>query len=157
MAKWSYAVGSFLAATLTACAVQKKPDVTAGGKAVLEAYVHAWNQHDSVGIDTLLAPNAIHEDLAQNFHGKGSAEIVKFMRGTVAVEPDYKWEITNSVEEGRFVAAEWTWTSTYTGPDPAGKQVKNKKLSGRGTSFAEVENGKLKRFTDYFDMASFFR
>jgi steroid delta-isomerase-like uncharacterized protein len=140
-----------------ACAVQKKPPATAGGRAILEAYVQAWNQHDSAAIDTLLAPDAIHEDLAQNFHGKGSSEIVKFMRGTIAVEPDYKWQLTNSIEEGRYVAAEWTWTATYTGPDPTGKQVKNKKLSGRGASFAEVENGKIKRFTDYFDMPSFFR
>jgi predicted ester cyclase len=79
------------------------------------------------------------------------------MRGTVAVEPDFKWQITNSIEEGRYVALEWTWISTYTGPDLTGKQVTNKHLSGRGASFAEVENGKIKRFTDYFDMASFFR
>jgi hypothetical protein len=30
-------------------------------------------------------------------------------------------------------------------------------MSGRGTGFAEVDNGKIKRFTDYYDMASYFR
>jgi len=157
MAKWSYAAGNFLAVALMACAVQKKPPAAASGKAVAEAYVQAWNQHDSVAIDTLLAPDAIHEDLAQNFRGKGSAEVVKFMRQAMAAEPDYKWQVSNSVEDGRFVALEWTWTSTYAGPDPAGKQVRNKKLSGRGGSYVEVENGKIKRFTDYYDLASFFR
>lgn len=157
MTKWSYAAGLFLTATLLACAVEKKPPVISSGKAVVEAYVRAWNQHDSVALDSILAPGAIHEDLAQNFRGRGSAEVVKFMRGTVAVEPDFKWQITNSIEEGRYVALEWTWISTYTGPDLTGKQVTNKHLSGRGASFAEVENGKIKRFTDYFDMASFFR
>ena len=157
MTKWSYAAGVFLTATLVACAVEKKPPAISSGKAVVEAYVRAWNQHDSVALDSILAPGGIHEDLAQNFHGKGSAEVVKFMRGTVAVEPDFKWQITNSIEEGRYVALEWTWISTYTGPDLTGKQVKNRHLSGRGASFAEVEDGKIKRFTDYFDMASFFR
>ena len=157
MTKWSYAAGAFLTATLFACAVEKKPPVISSGKAVVDAYVRAWNQHDSVAFDSILAPDAIHEDIAQNFRGKGSAEVVKFMRGAVAAEPDFKWQITNSIEEGRYVALEWTWTSTYTGPDPTGKPVKNKHLSGRGASFAEVENGKIKRFTDYFDMASFFR
>jgi steroid delta-isomerase-like uncharacterized protein len=157
MTKWSCAAGVFLTATLLACAVEKKPPVISSGKAVVEAYVRAWNQHDSVALDSILAPGAIHEDLAQNFRGKGSAEVVKFMRGTVAVEPDFKWQITNSIEEGRYVALEWTWTSTYTGPDLTGKKVTNKHLSGRGASFAEVENGKIKRYTDYFDMASFFR
>ncbi len=47
---------------------------------LVEAYVRAWNQHDSVAFDSILAPDAIHEDIAQNFRGKGSAEVVKFMR-----------------------------------------------------------------------------
>lgn len=157
MTKWSYAASAFLTATLLACAVEKKPPVISSGKAVVDAYVRAWNQHDSVAVDSILAPDAIHEDIAQNFRGKGSAAVVKFMRGTVAAEPDFKWQVTNSIEEGRYVALEWTWTATYTGPDPTNKQVTNKRISGRGASFAEVENGKIKRFTDYFDMASFFR
>jgi steroid delta-isomerase-like uncharacterized protein len=157
MTKWSYAAVAFLTATLLACAVEKKPPVISSGKAVVDAYVRAWNQHDSVAFDSILAPDAIHEDIAQNFRGKGSAEIVKFMRGEAASQPDFKWQVKNSVEEGRYVALEWTWTGTYSGPDPTGKQVKGKHLSGRGASFAEVENGKIKRFTDYFDMASFFR
>ena len=157
MTKWSYAAVAFLTATLLACAVEKKPPVISSGKAVVDAYVRAWNQHDSVAFDSILAPDAIHEDIAQNFRGKGSAEIVKFMRDAVAAEPDFKWQVKNSAEDGRYVALEWTWTATYTGPDPTGKQVKGKHLSGRGASFAEVENGKIKRFTDYFDMASFSR
>ena len=157
MTKWAYAAGVFLTATIFGCAVEKKPPVISSGKAVVDAYVRAWNQHDSVAFDSILAPDAIHEDIAQNFRGKGSAEVVKFMRQNAAAEPDFKWQVTNSIEEGRYVALEWKWSGTYTGPDPTGKQVKNKHLSGRGASFAEVENGKIKRFTDYFDMASLFR
>jgi steroid delta-isomerase-like uncharacterized protein len=157
MPKWSYVAATLLTASLLACAVEKKPPVTQSGKAIVDAYVRAWNQHDSVAFDSILAPGAIHEDIAQNFHGKGSAEIVKFMRQASAAEPDYNWQVTNSMDDGRYVALEWTWTSTYTGPDPTGKKVTNKHLSGRGASVAEVENGKIKRFTDYFDMASFFR
>lgn len=157
MTNWSYVAGALTAAGLLACAVEKKPPVPEGGKAVVEAYLRAWNRHDSVAIDSLLAPDGVHEDIAQDFRGKGSAETVKFMRQHVASQPDFKWQVTNSIEDGRQVALEWTWTSTYTGPDMAGKQVTNRRLSGRGASFAEVEKGKIKRFTDYFDMASFFR
>ncbi len=157
MTKWSYVAGALAAATLLACAVEKKPPVAESGKAVVEAYVRAWNAHDSAAIDSLLAPDAIHEDIAQNFRGKGSADVVKFMRKALAAEPDFKWQITNAIEDGRYVALEWTWTSTYTGPDPAGKKVTNRHISGRGASFVELEKGKIKRFTDYFDMASFFR
>ena len=157
MTKWSYVAGVLTALSLQACAVEKKPPVVESGKAVVQAYIDAWNKHDSVAIDTLLTADAIHEDFAQNFRGKGRAEIVKFMRGTVAVEPDFKWQVTNSIEEGRYVALEWTWTATYTGPDPTGKPVTNRRISGRGASFAELENRKIKRFSDYFDIASLFR
>jgi steroid delta-isomerase-like uncharacterized protein len=157
MTKWLYAAGTFLAVTLLACAVQKNPPTTESGKAVVEAYVRAWNQHDSAAFDSILAPEAIHEDIAQNFHGKGTAEIVKFLRDNVATQPDLKWQITNSIEDGRYVAMEWTWTSTYTGPDMTGKQVKNRHLTGRGASFVEIEKGKIKRFSDYYDLGSFFR
>jgi steroid delta-isomerase-like uncharacterized protein len=157
MTKWSYAVGALAAVSLLACAVEKKPPVSEDSKAIVQAYVDAWNRHDSTALDTLLAPNAIHEDIAQNFRGQGSAQIVAFMRKTIAAEPDFKWQVTNSIEEGREVALEWTWTSTYSGPDLTGKQVTNRHISGRGASFAELENRKIKRFTDYFDIASFFR
>ena len=157
MTKWPLAAGTFLAVTLLACAVQKNPPTTESGKAVVEAYVRAWNQHDSVVADTLLAPDGIHEDLAYNVRAKPGPQMREFMRGIIASQPDFKWQITNSIEDGRYVALEWTWTATYTGPDPKGKQVKNKPVSGRGASFIEMENGKMKRFTDYYDAPSFFR
>ena len=157
MKKWLYAGGALVAVSLQACAVEKKPPVLESGKAIAQAYVDAWNKHDSAAIDTLLAPNAIHEDFAQNFRGQGSAEIVQFMRRTVTSEPDFKWRVTNSFEEGRYVALEWTWTATYTGSDPTGNPVTNRRISGRGASIAELENRKIKRFSDYFDIASLFR
>lgn len=157
MTKWSYAAGALAGVSLLSCAVEKKPPVSENNEAVVQAYVNAWNRHDSTAIDTLLAPNAIHEDIAQNFRGRGSSEIVAFMRKTLAAEPDFKWQVTNSMEDGRDVALEWTWTATYSGPDLTGKQVTKRRISGRGASYAELENRKIKRFTDYFDMPSFFR
>ena len=157
MTKWLYAAGALAALSLHACAVEKKPPVVERGKTIVQAYVDAWNKHDSAAIDTLLAPNAIHEDFAQNFRGQGSAEIVQHMRRTVTAEPDFKWQVTNSFEEGRYVALEWTWTATHTGPDATGKPVTNRRISGRGASVAELENRKIKRFSDYFDLASLFR
>jgi steroid delta-isomerase-like uncharacterized protein len=157
MTKWSGGTASLLAVSLLACAVQEKKQSTAGDKAIVDAYVRAWNQHDSIAIDTLLGPNGIHEDIAQNFRGKGGKEVVAFMRGLLSVEPDFKWTVTDAIEDGNFVALEWTWTATYTGPDPSGKPVTRKRISGRGASFADVESGKIRRFTDYYDAASFFR
>jgi steroid delta-isomerase-like uncharacterized protein len=151
-----YSATSVFAIVAAACAVEQKAPA-ASGKSIAEAYVRAWNGHDLTALDTILAPDAVHEDIAQNVHAKGIPAIKDFMRQVIASEPDLSWRTTNMIEDGRFVSLEWTWTSTYTGRDPTGKTVTKKKLSGRGASFIEIENGKIKRFTDYYDLGSFFR
>jgi steroid delta-isomerase-like uncharacterized protein len=156
MRRLAYLGASFFAIVAAACAVEQKAPA-ASGKSIADAYVRAWNKHDFAALDTILAPDVVHEDIAQNVHAKGIAAVKDFMRQDIASEPDLNWQITNVVEDGRFVAFEWTWASTYTGPDMAGKTVTNKKISGRGESFVEIGNGKIKRFTDYYDLASFFR
>jgi hypothetical protein len=52
-----------------------KTQSTQSAKSVLEAYVSAWNRHDFAAFDSLLAPDAIHEDIAQGFRGQGLAQI----------------------------------------------------------------------------------
>jgi hypothetical protein len=70
-------------------------------------------------------------------------------------QPDLKWRLTKIVEAGSTVAAEWTWTSTYTGQGPTGP-VKAQKITARGAAFAVVEGGHIRRFVDYYDFASAF-
>jgi steroid delta-isomerase-like uncharacterized protein len=133
---------------------QTATQTSRSGKSLLQAYVSAWNRHDSAALDTLLTPDAIHEDIAWGFRG-GPAQIKEFMRRVVESEPDLDWRLTTVIEKGAFVAAEWTWTATYTGDSPIGPVVR-KRVSGRGATVAVIENGRIKRFTDYYDTASFF-
>jgi steroid delta-isomerase-like uncharacterized protein len=122
---------------------------------VLQAYVSAWNRHDFAAFDTLLAPDGIHEDLAAGFRGRGPAQIKDFMRELLKAQPDLEWKLTSVIESGPTVAAEWTWTSTFTGDGPSGPVVA-KRISGRGATVAVIENGRIKRFTDYYDTLSYF-
>jgi hypothetical protein len=125
------------------------------GRAVLEAYVRAWNAHDSMALDTLLAPTGVHEDLAQGFRGQGPVQVRGFLRQVIAQEPDFRWRLTAVYPHDSVIAAEWTWAGTYTGPGPSGPLV-NQPDSGRGASIAVIRGGRIERFTDYYDAASFF-
>lgn len=125
------------------------------GKAMLEAYVSAWNRHDFAVLDRLLTPDAVHEDLAQGVDAHGIAQIKDFMREEIKGAPDLDWRLTTVVNAGPMVAAEWTWSNTFTGDGPTGP-VKDIRLSGRGVSVVLTENGRIKRFPDYYDFASFF-
>lgn len=131
------------------------PAANSSHEQLLRAYVDAWNHHDSAAIDTLLASDGMHEDLAEGFTGHSAADVKGFMNAVTKTQPDYKWTVTKIFESGDNVGAEWTWESTYTGPSPYGP-VKSLHITGRGASIVEVENGKIKRFSDYYDNASFF-
>jgi steroid delta-isomerase-like uncharacterized protein len=144
-----------IAGGLAACS--SKPQSPAGQdpRAVLQAYVDAWNRHDSLALDTLLAPTGIHEDLAWGFRGEGPAAVRGFMRDVIAVSPDFQWGVTASFTDGQRVVAEWTWTATFTGPSPSGP-VTNQLVAGRGVAVAQIAKGKIIRLSDYYDAASFF-
>lgn len=145
----------FIAVGLAACSPRSTTSAGPDPKAVLQAYVDAWNRHDSLALDTLLAPAGIHEDLAWGFRGEGPVAVRSFMRDVIAVSPDYHWEVTSSFTDGQSAVAEWTWTATFTGPSPSGP-VTNQPVRGRGAAVAQIANGKIVRLSDYYDAASFF-
>jgi predicted ester cyclase len=124
---------------------------------VAEAYVDAWNRHDSAAIDTLIALRGTHEDMPSGFVATGPAGVHGMMRDLSQSLPDYAWNITEVVEGSPNLALVWTWKGTFTGKDPTGKDVKNVPVSGVGSSIVEVENGRIKRMRNYYDEASLFR
>jgi steroid delta-isomerase-like uncharacterized protein len=136
---------------------QKQTDSGApSGKAVLKAYVSAWNRHDFAALDKVLAPDAVHEDIALGVYAQGIAQVKDFMQKVIQSQPDLEWRVSRFVESGPVVVAEWTWTSTFTGEGPTGP-VKDLRVSGRGASVVLTENGQIKHLTDYYDLPSFFR
>ena len=135
---------------------QKKTASVASPVTVVKAYVDAWNRRDSAAFDSLIAPQGTHEDIPWAFIGNGPTGVKGFLNAVLSVQPDFNWKITDVMEQGSKVAAQWTLTATYTGPDPLGRPVKNVHVSGRGTAMVEVENGKIKKLIDYYDAASFF-
>ena len=131
------------------------PGSVQSAKALLQEYVSAWNLHNPAALDGLLDAESVHEDIPAGFQGKGPAQIKAFAGEVFKAQPDLKWRLTTIVESGSTAAAEWTWTSTYTGDGPSGP-VKRQKISARGASFVVVEGGHIRRFVDYYDFASAF-
>jgi steroid delta-isomerase-like uncharacterized protein len=146
-------IGGF--ALITACTAKQQEPPTLSHKAVLDAYIAAWNRHDSLAVDTLLTKDGVHEDVPFSIRATAPEGVHAFMRDLIQASPDYVWKITNVVEGDNALAAEWTWTATYTGDSPNGP-VTAFKLSGRGASVVELEKGKIKRFSNYYDEASWF-
>ncbi|MFN2601596.1 MAG: nuclear transport factor 2 family protein [Gemmatimonadaceae bacterium] len=142
-------------ALVTACTAKQQEPASTSHRAVLDAYINAWNRHDSLAVDTLLAKGGVHEDVPFSIRAMAPDGVHAFMRDLLQSSPDYVWKVTDVVEGDNSLAAEWTWTSTYTGDSPNGP-VRALKISGRGASIVELENGKIKRFSNYYDEASWF-
>lgn len=151
------AVGALIwaVAFVTACTAKQEKPTPASHRAVLDAYIGAWNRHDSLAVDTLLAKDGVHEDVPFSIRATAPDGVHEFMRDLLQSSPDYIWKVTDVVEGDNSLAAEWTWTSTYTGDSPNGP-VTALEISGRGASIVELENGKIKRFSNYYDEASWF-
>jgi steroid delta-isomerase-like uncharacterized protein len=142
-------------ALLPLARAQVKTEPGKSPKAVLAAYIEAWNRRDYDAFDRLLASDGVHEDLAAGFRGQGAAQVKEFMSEVLKEEPDFVWKVTNVIESGNTVVAEWNWTATHTGDSPIGR-VTGKHITGRGATVAVIKNGRIQRFTDYYDNASFF-
>ncbi len=125
------------------------------GKELLEAYVSAWNRRDFAALDKLLAFDAVHEDMARPSREVGPAEIKQALRATIEDQPDLNWHVTSIVDGGSLVAAEWLWTGTFTG-DTTVRPLAPRRIAGRGVSVVVIENGKIKRLSDYYDFDSVF-
>jgi len=156
MTKRRFASALCLCVFALALSWQARTQTQPSAKALLEAYVSAWNMRDFAAFDKLLAPDAVHEDMARPTRDVGPAQIKQFIRSTVEAQPDLNWHLTSIVDGGSVVAAEWIWTGTFTGDSPV-RPVVRRRISGRGASVVVVENGRIKRFSDYYDFDSIFR
>jgi steroid delta-isomerase-like uncharacterized protein len=156
MRKRLFAALTWLCVLLLTFSWPARTQTPPSGKAVLEAYVSAWNRRDFAAVDKLLAPDAVHEDLARPSRDVGTTQIQQYMRMMFETQPDLNWHLTAIVDGGSVVAAEWVWTGTSRDDSP-GRPPAPRRISGRGASVAVIENGRLKRLTDYYDFASVFR
>ena len=112
----------------------------------------AWNSHDWEKTAHFYADDCVMEDLPSKIcHGK--PEIEAYYGYLLVRYPDLHFEAKGSFGGGNQIASEWIMTGTHTGDTPAFKAT-GKKFSVRGVSILELQDGKIIRETDYWDMVS---
>jgi steroid delta-isomerase-like uncharacterized protein len=153
--RWSAPV--LLGLLLWSCRAQPPSASTSTDpRELFAAFVQAWNTHDYNALDSLVTDDAVEEDLALGFRGVGSDGFTGFMRQTLATIPDFDWKPTNVLADSFKVAAEWTLQGTYTGDTPAGP-VKSRRFNIRGVSVIITNGRRITRFSDYYNLAEFYR
>jgi steroid delta-isomerase-like uncharacterized protein len=120
---------------------------------LIEDWALAWSSNTPEKLLSLFTDDCVYEDLPMGVLTHGKAELEQFYHMTRNAFPDFKIELTSHFVAGNRAGAEWIMTGTHKGDLP-GLPASNKQVSLRVASAFELQDNKLKRCSDYFDMAT---
>jgi len=128
-------------------------------RAVLEGYLAAWNAHDADAAASYFAEDVVYYDASVGRPIQGrvqtkAAVIDNFLNAV----PDAAWIMKDEpATEGGKVVFEWEFSGTNTGAWADGTAATGKAFRFPGASVVEVENGKIKLQSDYYDALGFYK
>jgi steroid delta-isomerase-like uncharacterized protein len=123
---------------------------------VLDDLAAAWTAHDIDRVLSLCADDCVYEDVTMAAVNRGKGELKAFAGAVLAAFPDFKMKLTSGFTAGTWAGAEWTISGTHKGDLP-GMPATGKTFIVRGASICELEEGKIKRNSDYWDMVTFLK
>ncbi len=132
--------------TASAVAAQDRPPSAARS---LAGYAEAWSAHDVERIASYFTEDAIYEDVTLGEVHRGRPAIKAFAQGTFDLLPEFAIEQRSLLGGERWAAVEWVMTGT--------DRATGKRFSVRGVSVMELEGGKIRRNSDYWNMADLLR
>jgi steroid delta-isomerase-like uncharacterized protein len=125
----------------------------AGSQGFVKEYAAAWSTQNVEVILSFFTEDCVYEDVALGAVNTGKQELEAFLRATFAAISDLRIEPKTAFFAGGQAANEWVMSGTQTGPFP-GIPATNKRFSVRGASIMEMQQGKIRRNTDYWSLAA---
>jgi steroid delta-isomerase-like uncharacterized protein len=122
----------------------------------LQRWAEVWSSHDISGLLSLFTDSCIYEDVTFGVINKGKDELKSFAEGIFAAFPDFAIRLTSQFVAGEWAAMEWVISGTHVGDLP-GMPATHKKFSIRGSTILELEGPKIRRNSDYWDLATFLK
>ena len=120
---------------------------------LIKSWAKDWASGDIVHLLTLFTDDCVYEDVALGMVHRGKAELNSFAEGIRAVFADFDFRVNNCFATEKFGSVEWTFSATHRG-DFLGMPATNKSFTFRGTSVFELESGKIRRCSDYWNQTA---
>ena len=118
-------------------------------------YLDAWNSHDGERIASFMTPDASYTDIVLAQTHRGRADIAAWINSmNREFSTDYRFEPGHELVSDSGYFLEWTLKGTHDGSTPR-LPASQKQFAIHGVSVGELENGKIKRNTDYWNMVEF--
>jgi steroid delta-isomerase-like uncharacterized protein len=123
---------------------------------IVDQWASAWSSHDVDRVLRLFIDDCIYEDVPTGSVNVGKDALRDFAEFFFAIAPDLKVELSSRLEAERLAVGEWKMSGTQQGDMP-NLPATHKPFSIRGVSILELQDGKIRRCTDYWDMSAFLK
>jgi steroid delta-isomerase-like uncharacterized protein len=123
---------------------------------VLEDWGQFWSSHDMDRLLALFTADVVYEDVTMGAVNHGKAELRAFGEGFFVGFPDVAFEVTSRFAGRTSGALEWVMRGTHRGDLP-GMPATGRQVDVRGASIIEFAGDKIRRCSDYWDMATFLK
>ena len=123
---------------------------------VLDDWATAWSSHNTGKLLSLCTDDCVYEDVTFGVVNHGKKELQAFADGVFAGVPDFKIELTARFASSTWAGMEWVMSGTHKGDFP-GMPATGKRFSIRGVTILELQAGKIRRNSDYWDAAGVMR
>jgi steroid delta-isomerase-like uncharacterized protein len=129
--------------------------VVSGREHLLEDWATAWSSpNDADRLLSLFADDCTYEDVAMGVVCHNKDELRDFYNLVFSAFPDLKIELKTHFIADDQAGAEWVMTGTQNGDLPA-LPATHKTCNIRAATIMELQGDKIRRNTDYWDMAAF--
>jgi steroid delta-isomerase-like uncharacterized protein len=133
---------------------------TAEVEGMLDEWALAWSSSENKDPERLLAlfaDDCVFEDVTFGIVARGKDELRRFVNGAFAAVPDFTYGVTRRFATRQWATIEWVMSGIHKGDFPGIPATGKRFSSVRGTSILELEAGKIRRESDYWDAATFMR
>ena len=129
---------------------------SAGVDRIADYWATAWSSHEPDKLLSLFTDDCVYEDVTFGAINRGKKELRAFAEAVFAGVPDFKIELTALFVAGTWGGMEWVMSGTHKGDFP-GMPATGKPFSTRGVTMLELQAGKIRRNSDYWDAAGVMR
>ena len=123
---------------------------------LLDDWAIAWSANDSNDPERVLAlfaNDCVFEDVTFGVVARGKEELRSFANRAFAAVPDFTYGVTSRFATSQWAVIEWGMSGTLSGDFPGIPATSKRFSSVRGTTILELEAGKIRRESDYWDAA----
>jgi Predicted ester cyclase len=117
----------------------------------------AWSSNDPELILALFVDDCLFEDVTFGVIARGKEELRSFANRAFAAIPEFKYGMRSRFATSQWVLIEWVMSGTHKGDLPGIPATGKSFSSVRGSTILELEAGKIRRESDYWDAATFMR